>query len=74
MLDGKIKQYNTAVDEAIKWFIQKSGMKQKAVAEKAGLTPQALNDMLTGRRLIKVSDLIVIMDVLGIDANDLFGM
>ena len=53
------------------------GLKQAEIARKAGFTAQEMNDMLAGRRLIRVADIDSILKVIGkpqIDANYLFGM
>ena len=70
----KIKSYNAPVSENIALIIDEAGLKQKAVAHKAGLSVQTFNDMLNGRRIIKVADVKAIADALGVEPNDLYGI
>ena len=70
----RIVDYNTPVAENITRIIQEKGLKQTFVAKNAGYTPQMFNDMLTGRRSIKVSDVIRIYPILGVDVNCLYGI
>lgn len=75
MLD--IKTSNSIVAEQVILLIEKNGLRQSALAQKAGFTPQELNDMLRGRRLIRACDveaLIKALKPLGVDANCLFGI
>ena len=51
--------------------ITKSGMMQKAVAEKAGMDEQALSATLNGRRKLLATELIGLCKVLGITAEDI---
>ena len=74
MLD--IQTSNSIVANRIREIIKEKGLKQTAIAEKAGFTAQEFNDMLNGRRLIRVVDIAAIIKVLepvGVDANELFG-
>lgn len=54
----EIADHNKPVAENIMRIIREKGLKQTFVAKNAGYTPQMLNDMLTGRRIIKVTALI----------------
>lgn len=66
---------NSIVAVRLKEIINQKGLKQTAIAINAGFTPQELNDMLNGRRIIRAVDISAILKVLhgvGIDANDLF--
>lgn len=56
----------------VRRIIKEKGLKQYVVGEKAGYTSHQFNAMLTGRKLITVSDVIAIMRVLEVDANSLF--
>ena len=67
-----IKKMNATVPLAIAQLINKKGMKQKAVAERSGLSQQELCDMLKGRRIIKVCDIVAIANALDAQPNDLF--
>lgn len=63
---------NANVPNAIAQIIERSGMKQCAVACRIGVTPQMFNDMLNGRRLIKPIDIANIAKALGVTPNELF--
>lgn len=68
MLD--IQTSNSIVANNVKQHIQNKGLKQSAIAKKAGFTAQELNDMLNGRRLMRAVDIANIIDALeGVDAN-----
>ena len=54
--------------------VKDKGMKQCAVAERAGFSKQQFNDMINGRKIIKPCDLLAISGVLGVTENDLYGM
>ncbi len=75
MLD--IQTSNSVVAEHLKEIIVSKGIKQSAIAIKAGFTVQEFSDMLNGRRLIRVIDVAAIVNVMkdfGVDANALFGI
>ncbi len=63
---------NTVVIPNIRRIINERGLKQYAVAEKAGYTKQQFNAMLTGRKLITDVDICKITSVSDVDANALF--
>ncbi len=63
---------NTVVIPNIRRIINERGLKQYAVAEKAGYTKQQFSAMLTGRKLITDVDICKITSVLDVDANALF--
>lgn len=65
---------NNIVTSNIRKILDERGLKQCAVAKKAGYTKQQFNAMLNGRKLVTVDDIMAITDVLGVDANALFGM
>ena len=62
------------VDYRISGILKEKGLKQLFVAEKIGYTAQELNDMLNGRRLIKICDIPKIANALEVDVNYLFGI
>ncbi len=64
---------NTAVIPNVRRIINERGLKQCAVAEKAGYSVQQFNAMLTGRKLITDVDICKITSALNVDANTLFG-
>nr|WP_264470230.1 helix-turn-helix transcriptional regulator [Anaerostipes caccae] len=47
-------------------------LKRKAVAKELGYSEQMLSDMLNGRKLIKVCDILLISNVLRIEVEKLF--
>ena len=68
----QIADYNAPAAENISRLIEKKGLKQVYVAEKAGYKAQELNDMLNGRRLIKVCDIPKIALALDVEINDIY--
>lgn len=68
-----IQTANASVPDNIRRIIAERGIKQCAVAARAGIDVQAFSNMLTGHRLIKASDIASISDALGVTPNDLFG-
>lgn len=58
--------------ETIKSLIAESGMKQKAIAERAGFTEQMMTDMLNGRKVIKAEFIPALCQALGVTPNRLF--
>lgn len=75
MLD--INTSNSVVAVRLKNIIKEKGLKQSAIAERAGFTPQEMNDMLNGRRLMRAVDIASIISVVrefGVDANYLFNL
>ena len=67
-----ISECNSPVAENIQQIIRENGLKQTYIAEKAGYTEQTLSNMLVGRKVIKVRDVIRICMALGVDANTLY--
>lgn len=63
---------STVVVPNIRKIIDERGLKQYAVAKKAGYTKQQFNNLLNGRRLITDIDICKITDALGVTPNDLF--
>ena len=68
----RISEYNAPVAENIKAIIEEKGLKQAIIAKRAGCSQQMLSDMLAGRKIIKVSDVVLLSSVLEVDANSLF--
>ena len=64
-----ISECNSPVAENIQQIIRENGLKQTYIAEKAGYTTQMFSNMLVGRKIIKVCDVIRICTALGVDAN-----
>ena len=73
MLD--IQTSNSIVANRVREIINEKGLKQPAIAEKAGFSTQEFSDMLNGRRLMRAVDIASIISALrgvGVDANYLF--
>lgn len=73
MLD--IQTSNSIVANRVREIIKEKGLKQTALAEKAGFSTQEFSDMLNGRRLMRAVDIASIINTLkgvGVDANYLF--
>ena len=56
----------------VKSSIKASGIKQYAVAERAGFTDKKFSDMLNGRYTPKACEIPRICEALGLSPNDLF--
>lgn len=57
----------------IRNIIDKNGLKQKFVAEKAGFTESDFSRMLTGNKIIRAEYIPALARALGVTPNDLFG-
>ncbi len=57
----------------VKDIIKEKGLKQKAVAERAGYNPTTFNNMLNGRKIITDVDINPIAKALDVDPNTIFG-
>lgn len=64
--------YNVMLPRNIAKTIKELGLKNGAVAQKAGFSKQQLSDMLNGRRIIKPCDILAISGALGVNVDDLF--
>ena len=75
MLRVKRKEEGRAINDIIapniRKIIKEKGLKQCAVAEKAGYSPRQISAMLNGRRLILDIDVCKIAEALDVDANTL---
>ena len=63
---------NERMTENIKSLIAESGMKQKAIAERAGFTEKTMTDMLNERKVIKAEFIPALCQALGVTPNRLF--
>ena len=72
VINTNISYQNGNVPGAVAHIIADRGMKQCVVAERMGVSPQAFNDMLNGRRLIKPVDIVNMAKALDVTPNDLF--
>lgn len=65
---------NGIVPKNILKIIQDKGVKQCVVANRAGYSKQQFSDMVNGRKIIKVVDILAIAEVLEVTPNELFGI
>ena len=68
---------NLPVSDRLKEFLKKKGIKQSVIAINSGFTLQEFNDMLNGRRIMRISDFKAIVTALlpyGADADYLLGI
>lgn len=56
----------------IKKILDTQGIKQKALANRAGYDEKAFSNMLNGRRTIKAVDILKIANALSVEPNELF--
>lgn len=69
---SQIAEYNSPVSNNIALLIEQKGFKQKAIAEKAGMSPQVLIEILAGRRILKICEVRPIASALGVEVTALF--
>lgn len=55
-------------------IIKERGLKNKAVAERAGYTEQKFSRILNGQKIIESNDILRIANALDVTPNDLFGI
>ena len=67
-----IANYNSVMPDNIARIIAEKGLKQCAVAKRAGFSNQQFNDMLNGRKIIKPCDALAISEALGVTMNELY--
>lgn len=67
-----IASLNDPVASNISKIINERGLKQCSVAKKAGYSAQAFNDMLNGRKVIKVSEVLKIAVALDTTVSELY--
>ena len=60
------------IAQNVRQIISERGLKQKAVAAKAGYSEGKFNNMLTGRKVITDFDVINIANALNVTPNELF--
>ena len=56
----------------IKWLIAKSGLTQKQVAERMEMTPQQLNNWVSGKEFPRIDKAIILCKIIGCTLNDLY--
>jgi len=69
-----IQSGNGVVARNTKIIIESMGLKQAAIAAKAGFSAQMFNDMLNGRKIMRANDIQAISEALNVEPNELFGM
>ena len=67
-----IAKSNEPLAQRISFLIRERGLKQLAVAKKAGYSAQEFNSMLNGRKLIRACDIPNIAKALEVDVNELY--
>ena len=67
-----VVDYNAMLPQRISRIIDERGFKQRAIAQRAGFSPQQFTDMLNGRRIIKACDVLAVADALGVEVGELF--
>lgn len=65
--------HQSAIAENTRKIIESRGLKQRAVAQKAGFSAQQFSALLNNRKVIKDVDVIAIANALDVTPNDLFG-
>lgn len=60
------------VAENAKRIIKERGLKQNAVAIKAGYTPKAFNNLVNGKKTMRETDIFLIAKALDVEPNQLF--
>lgn len=56
----------------VKRIIAEKGYKQMAVAQRAGMSPRMLSDMLNERRVIRADNIPALAKALEVEPNELF--
>ena len=62
------------IAENTRRIIARKGLKNKAVAARAGLSEKQLSALLNHRRIIRDTDVAALANALEVTPNDLFGM
>lgn len=63
---------NSVINKRIEEIIKEKGLKKKIVAEKIGLDAMQFSALLSGRRTIKDSDIVLLAKALDVNVNELF--
>ena len=69
-----IEKANGQISENIQSIIKERRLKGNEVARKLGISGKQFSDMLNGRKLIRVIDILSIANALGVTPNDVFGI
>ena len=67
-----VASMNAGVPETIRAIMAARGFKHRAIAQRAGIPPHDFSDMLNGRRLLKMKEVIDIAAALEVTPSDLF--
>lgn len=65
-------EWDIVIRENIRAIIKEKGFVQKAVANRAGFSAQAFNNVLNGRRYLRADEIPRIAGALGCDSKDLY--
>ena len=65
---------SNVVSENIRNIIAEKGLKNKAVAQRAGFSEKQFSALMNGRRTIKDVDVVAIANALDVTPNELFGI
>jgi DNA-binding Xre family transcriptional regulator len=57
--------------QKIKDIIEQRGYKKKVIAEKMGYKENQFSDLLNGRRLVRLDDIVKLCDILEVQPNEL---
>lgn len=71
-LEGGVRKINEIVVQNIKRIIKQKCLKQSEIAKKAGYTPNQFSAMMNNRKVVKDTDILNILEVLDVEANELF--
>lgn len=67
-----IANYNAGLSANINRIIRNKGMKQGAVAIRAGFSIQQFSDMLNDRKIIKPCDILAIAKALNVEISEIY--
>lgn len=67
-----VAEMNRPVTNNIIRLIEDKGLKNKAVAERAGFSQQNFSEILNGKRIIKICDVNMLANALGVTPGELF--
>lgn len=62
------------VCDRLKLYIDRNGLKQKAIAEKSGLTENQISQILNGKRGISADELEIICNAMNANPSDIYAI
>ena len=62
------------VCDRLKLYIDRSGLKQKVIAEKSGFSENQMSQMLNDKRSISADELEIICNAMGTSPNEIYSM